>query len=109
MALGSVPAAFIVLQASVKGAKKRLCVLMSSGEDIAENVIEADHQVAVPVPRYNEERAVARVVADFRAALPAFLSIAVGLILDTVTRGRRELKLLSYLALRSPGAEWRRS
>ena len=30
--------------------------------------------------------------------LLAFLSIAVGLILDTVTRGRRELKLLAYLA-----------
>jgi glycosyltransferase involved in cell wall biosynthesis len=41
--------------------------------------------------------------------LPAFLSIAVGLILDTVTRGRRELKLIAYLALRAPGEERRRS
>ena len=41
--------------------------------------------------------------------LLAFLSIAVGLILDTVTRGRRELKLLAYLALRAPGEERRRS
>jgi glycosyltransferase involved in cell wall biosynthesis len=39
----------------------------------------------------------------------AFLSIACGLILDTVTRGRRELKLLAYLALRAPGGERRRS
>jgi glycosyltransferase involved in cell wall biosynthesis len=39
--------------------------------------------------------------------LLAFLSIAVGLILDTVTRGRRELKLLSYLALRAPGEDRR--
>jgi glycosyltransferase involved in cell wall biosynthesis len=39
----------------------------------------------------------------------AFLSIAVGLILDTVTRGRRELKLIAYLALRAPGEERRRS
>jgi glycosyltransferase involved in cell wall biosynthesis len=39
----------------------------------------------------------------------AFLSLACGLILDTVTRGRRELKLLAYLALRAPGEEWRRS
>jgi len=39
----------------------------------------------------------------------AFLSIACGLILDTVTRGRRELKLLAYLALRAPGEERRRS
>ena len=38
-----------------------------------------------------------------------FLSIACGLILDTVTRGRRELKLLAYLALRAPGEERRRS
>jgi hypothetical protein len=37
----------------------------------------------------------------------AFLSIACGLILDTVTRGRRELKLLTYLALRAPGDERR--
>jgi glycosyltransferase involved in cell wall biosynthesis len=39
----------------------------------------------------------------------AFLSIACGLILDTVTRGRRELKLLSYLAQRAPAEERRRS
>jgi glycosyltransferase involved in cell wall biosynthesis len=36
------------------------------------------------------------------------LSIAVGLILDTVTRGRREAKLMAYLALRAPGEERRR-
>ena len=41
--------------------------------------------------------------------LLAFLSLACGLILDTVTRGRRELKLLAYLALRAPGEERRRS
>jgi glycosyltransferase involved in cell wall biosynthesis len=39
----------------------------------------------------------------------AFLSIACGLILDTVTRGRRELKLIAYLALRAPGEQRRRS
>jgi len=38
-----------------------------------------------------------------------FLSIACGLILDTVTRGRREAKLIAYLALRAPGEERRRS
>ena len=37
--------------------------------------------------------------------LLAFLSAAVGLILDTVTRGRRELKLLAYLSYDSPTAE----
>jgi glycosyltransferase involved in cell wall biosynthesis len=38
----------------------------------------------------------------------AFLSVAVGLVLDTVTRGRREMKLLAYLAHRAPGEERRR-
>jgi len=41
--------------------------------------------------------------------LLGFLSIACGLILDTVTRGRREVKLLAYLALRAPGEDRRRS
>jgi glycosyltransferase involved in cell wall biosynthesis len=41
--------------------------------------------------------------------LLAFLSIACGLILDTVTRGRREAKLIAYLALRAPGEERRRN
>lgn len=41
--------------------------------------------------------------------LLAFLSVACGLILDTVTRGRREAKLIAYLALRAPGEERRRS
>jgi glycosyltransferase involved in cell wall biosynthesis len=40
--------------------------------------------------------------------LAALLSFAAGLILDTVTRGRRELKLLAYLAHRAPGEERRR-
>lgn len=40
--------------------------------------------------------------------LLAFLSIAVGLVLDTVTRGRREMKLLAYLNHRAPGDERRR-
>ncbi len=33
----------------------------------------------------------------------AFVAIASGLILDTVTRGRREMKLLAYLAQAAPG------
>ncbi len=40
--------------------------------------------------------------------LAAFLSFAVGLVLDTVTRGRREMKLLAYLAQRAPGDERRK-
>ena len=38
----------------------------------------------------------------------AFLSSAIGLVLDTVTRGRREMKLLAYLEHRAPGEERRR-
>ena len=38
----------------------------------------------------------------------AFLSGVIGLVLDTVTRGRREMKLLAYLAHRAPGEERRR-
>ena len=41
--------------------------------------------------------------------LLAFLSTAVGLVLDTVTRGRREMKLLAYLNHRAPGDERRMS
>jgi glycosyltransferase involved in cell wall biosynthesis len=35
----------------------------------------------------------------------AFLSFAVGLVLDTVVRGRREVRRLAYLALPAPGNE----
>jgi glycosyltransferase involved in cell wall biosynthesis len=38
----------------------------------------------------------------------ASLAGAVGLVLDTVTRGRRETKLLAYLSHRAPGEERRR-
>jgi glycosyltransferase involved in cell wall biosynthesis len=37
--------------------------------------------------------------------LLAFLSIVAGLVLDTVTRGRRETKLIAYLEQRAPGEE----
>lgn len=40
--------------------------------------------------------------------LAAFVAIAAGLILDTVTRGRREVKLLAYLEQRAPGDDWDR-
>jgi hypothetical protein len=40
--------------------------------------------------------------------LLACLSLAAGAILDTVTRGRREVKLFAYLAQRAPGKERRR-
>lgn len=39
----------------------------------------------------------------------AFLSFTCGLVLDTVTRGRREIKLLAYLAQPAPGEPARRA
>jgi glycosyl transferase family 2 len=69
--------------------------------------------LAIPVfVTYLEEGLVPRLptaVLSTGLMLLGFLSIAVGLILDTVTRGRRELKLIAYLALRAPGEERRRS
>jgi hypothetical protein len=41
--------------------------------------------------------------------LVAILLFAVGLILDTVSRGRREMKLLAYLSHRAPGEQRRRN
>lgn len=115
------------------------------------------YKVAVLVPCYNEEAAVAKVGKEFRVALPkaaifvfdgaalglisvglaipiiitfletrtvlrlpaavlstglmvlAILSFAAGLVRDTVARGRREMKLLTYLAHRAPGEERRRT
>jgi len=63
------------------------------------------------VVTYFYEGTVARVPTAVLATglmLLAFLSLACGLILDTVTRGRRELKLLSYLSQRAPAEERRR-
>src|ERR1700746_3318197 len=40
--------------------------------------------------------------------LLASLSIVAGLVLDTVTRGRRETKLIAYLEQAPPGEEWER-
>jgi hypothetical protein len=76
-------------------------------------------RVAVLIPCYNEAPTVGAVVRDFRAALggsvvyafdknstafpstglmlAGILCFAAGLILDTVSRGRRESKLLAYL------------
>jgi glycosyltransferase involved in cell wall biosynthesis len=69
--------------------------------------------LAIPiVVTYVEQGLVPRLptaVLSTGLMLVAFLSIASGLILDTVTRGRREVKLLAYLALRAPGEERRRS
>jgi len=65
--------------------------------------------LAIPiVVTYVEQGLVPRLptaVLSTGLMLLGFLSMAVGLILDTVTRGRREMKLLAYLALRGPSKE----
>jgi hypothetical protein len=54
-------------------------------------------RVAVLVPCYNEEAADAAVLST-GLTIVAVLSVSSGLVLDTVTRGRREMKLLAYLS-----------
>jgi hypothetical protein len=67
--------------------------------------------LAIPIiSTYLQEGLVPRLptaVLSTGLMLLAFLSIACGLILDTVTRGRREKKLIAYLALRAPGGRRR--
>jgi hypothetical protein len=69
--------------------------------------------LAIPiVVTYVQEGLVPRLptaVLSTGLMLLGFLSIACGLILDTVTRGRREQKMIAYLALRAPGEDRRRS
>jgi len=68
--------------------------------------------IAIPIFwTYFEEGTVPRLptaILSTGLMLLAFLAVACGLILDTVTRGRRELKLLAYLAQRAPAEERRR-
>jgi glycosyltransferase involved in cell wall biosynthesis len=65
--------------------------------------------LAIPIfITYFEEGTVPRVptaILSTGLMLLAFLSLVAGLVLDTVTRGRRELKLIAYLAHRAPGEE----
>lgn len=69
--------------------------------------------LAIPViATFIEEGIVPRLPTAVLATglmLAAALSFMSGLILDTVTRGRRELKLLAYLAHRTPGDERRKA
>jgi glycosyltransferase involved in cell wall biosynthesis len=63
--------------------------------------------LAIPIfVTYLEQGVVPRVptaILSTGLMLLAFLFVAAGLILDTVTRGRREMKMLAYLAQRAPG------
>jgi glycosyltransferase involved in cell wall biosynthesis len=62
--------------------------------------------LSVPIfVTYFEEGVVLRVptaILSTGLMLLAFLSIVAGLVLDTVTRGRREMKLIAYLQHRAP-------
>jgi hypothetical protein len=68
--------------------------------------------LAIPIlVTYIETGAVPRLptaVLSTGLMLIACLSMFSGLILDTVTRGRREIKLLAYLEQRAPGEDWDR-
>ena len=68
--------------------------------------------LAIPVfITYFEEGIVPRIptaILSTGLMLLAFLSIVAGVVLDTVTRGRREMKLIAYLEQRAPGEDWDR-
>jgi hypothetical protein len=97
---------------------------------IGKSMTESQYNVAVLVPCYNEARAIAKAVADFRAALPnATLYVydnnstdgtveaaqQAGAVVRRETyqgKGhvvRRMFNDIAYLALRAPGEERRRS
>jgi glycosyltransferase involved in cell wall biosynthesis len=65
--------------------------------------------LAVPIfATYLEQGVVPRIptaILSTGLMLLAFLFVVAGLILDTVTRGRREVKLLAYLAQQAPGMD----
>jgi Glycosyl transferase family 2 len=68
--------------------------------------------LAIPIfVTYFEQGIVPRIptaILSTGLMLLAFLSVVAGLVLDTVTRGRRENKLIAYLSQRAPGEEWDR-
>jgi Glycosyl transferase family 2 len=74
-------------------------------------VLLAVASIALAVPifvTYFEQGIVPRIptaILSTGLMLLAFLAIVAGLVLDTVTRGRREMKLIAYLEQRSPGEE----
>jgi glycosyltransferase involved in cell wall biosynthesis len=68
--------------------------------------------LAVPIfVTYLQEGIVPRIPTAILATgvmLAAFLSVVAGIVLDTVSKGRHEMKLLAYLAQRAPGEDWDR-
>jgi glycosyltransferase involved in cell wall biosynthesis len=81
-----------------------------SGIGIALTVVAIG--LAIPIfVTYFEEGIVPRLptaILSTGLMLLASLSVVAGLVLDTVTRGRREMKLLAYLDQRAPGQDWDR-
>jgi hypothetical protein len=75
-------------------------------------VVLATASVVLAIPifvTYFEEGIVLRVptaILSTGLMLLAFLSTVAGLVLDTVTRGRREMKLIAYLEQPPPAEEW---
>jgi hypothetical protein len=67
--------------------------------------------LAIPIfVTYFEQGIVPRIptaILSTGLMLLASLSIVAGLVLDTVTRGRREAKLIAYLEQAPPGEDWR--
>jgi glycosyltransferase involved in cell wall biosynthesis len=81
-----------------------------TGLGIALAIASVGHAVPLFVT-YLEQGIVPRLptaVLSTGLMLLAFLSVAAGLILDTVSKGRREMKLLAYLGQRAPGEDWDR-
>jgi glycosyltransferase involved in cell wall biosynthesis len=68
--------------------------------------------LAIPIfVTYLQEGIVPRIptaILSTGIMLAALLSVVAGIVLDTVTKGRREMKLLAYLAQRAPGEDWDR-
>jgi glycosyltransferase involved in cell wall biosynthesis len=66
--------------------------------------------LAIPIfVTYFEQGIVPRIptaILSTGLMLLASLSLVAGLVLDTVTRGRRETKLIAYLEQAAPGEEW---
>jgi glycosyltransferase involved in cell wall biosynthesis len=80
----------------------------------AVGVVLAIVAVALAVPifvTYLQEGIVPRIPTAILATgvmLAAFLSVVAGIVLDTVSKGRHEMKLLAYLAQRALGEDWDR-
>ena len=94
------------IEALFKGANIHHVVL-----DRNMSVLEGSIGLAIPiVVTFLQEGNVPRFPTAILATglmLAASLSFVSGMVLDTVTRGRREVKLLAYLRYAAPGEEGR--